>query len=152
MSGPLRLHLLRSSRLAGVLIAAHAAAAAALWIAPVPWPVAVAVAAVLAANAVWCVRGHAFRSAPSSVIELELARDGTLSAHRTDGTWTQYRIVGSSFVSRVLTVLNLRNEASGRVRSVLITADAVDADGFRRMRVWLRWRSPAATPEANNGK
>jgi toxin CptA len=95
---------------------------------------------VVTASAVWSVRGHAFRNAPRSVVELELYEDCTLSARTADGSWLQCRMVGSSFVSRVLTVLNLRTEGAWGVRSVLISADCVEPDAFRRLRVWLEWR------------
>lgn len=140
MSGPLRLRLRPSRRLAAVLCTAHGVAGAALWASPLPGVLSIVGSMVVTASAVWSVRGHAFRSAPRSVVELELYEDCTLSARTADGRWLQYRMVGSSFVSRVLTVLNLRTEGAWGVRSVLISADCVEPDAFRRLRVWLEWR------------
>ena len=50
------------------------------------------------------------------------------------------RFAGSTFVSARLTVLNLRPERGRGRNAVLITTDNVDPDGFRRLRIWLRWR------------
>ena len=140
MNRPLRLRLRSSPRLAAVLLAAHVAAAAALWASLLPVALSIAGSMAVAASAAWSMRGHAFRSAPSSVVELELYEDCTLSAGTVDGRWVRCRLIGSSFVSRVLTVLNLRSEDAWGVRSVLISADAVEPDAFRRLRVWLQWR------------
>jgi toxin CptA len=140
MSGPLRVRLHRSNWLAAALCTAHAVAAAALWASQLPWWMSAIATATIAASAAWTVRGHAFRTAASAVVELELYEDCTLSACTADGRWLRYRMVGSSFLSRVLTVLNLRAEDAWIVRSVLISADGMDRDAFRRLRVWLRWR------------
>jgi len=140
MSGPLRVCLHRSKRMAAALCAAHAVAAAALWASQLAWWMSAIGTAAIAGSAVWTVRRHAFRTAASALVELELYEDCTLSACTVDGRWLQYRMVGSSFLSRVLTVLNLRAEDAWIVRSVLISADGVDRDAFRRLRVWLRWR------------
>jgi toxin CptA len=152
MSGPLRLHLKRSQSLALLLCAAHVTVAAALWASPLPAWANAAGSALLALSAAWSVRGHAFRTAPSSVVELELYEDCTLSACTADGRWLHYRIVGSSFLSRVLTVLNLRGESAWGMHSVLISADSVDPDAFRRLRVWLRWRYAGVSLDGIDGK
>jgi toxin CptA len=152
MSGPLRLRLKRSKSLALLLWAAHIVAAVALWASPLPAWATGAGSMLLALSAGWSVRGHAFRTAPSSVVELELYEDCTLSARTADGRWLQYRMVGSSFCSRMLTVLNLRSDSAWGVHSVLISADSVDPDAFRRLRVWLRWRYAGVSPDGIDGK
>jgi toxin CptA len=74
------------------------------------------------------------------VVELELREDCSVSARSRAGRWTGYQVSGASFVSPLLTVLDLHADARWRGRSVLITQDSLDADSFRRLRVWLRWR------------
>jgi len=149
MNGPLHLPLQRSNRLATALCAAHAVAAVALLASPLPVLLSGAACAALLVSAAWSVRRHAFRTSPSALVELELYEDCTLSACTADGKWLQYTVVGSSFLSRVLTVLNLRAEGTWRLRSVLISADCVDRDAFRRLRVWLRWRCAGRTSGAD---
>jgi toxin CptA len=152
MNGPLRLRLKRSKSLALLLCAVHALAGAALWASPLPALASVAGSALLALSAALSVRRHALRTTPGSVVELELYEDCTLSACTGDGRWLQYRIAGSSFCSRMLTVLNLRGESAWEVHSVLISADSVDPDAFRRLRVWLRWRCAGVSLNGIDGK
>ncbi len=140
MQGPLRLQLRPSRRLAAVLAGVHGVAIAALWSLPVPSALLVAGSALLAASAACIVRTHALRTGVNATLELELYEDCTLSLRTGDERWLRYNIVGSSFVTRVLTVLNLRAEGAWRMRSVLISADCIDPDAFRRLRVWLNWR------------
>jgi len=150
MSGPLRVRLQPSPRLAAALCAAHGVAALAFWISPLPAMLSIAASAVLGISAVSSVRGHAFRNSASSVVELELYEDCTLSARSADGRWLHYRLVGSSFVSRVLTVESAhrgrREEALG-----LIAADGIEAEAFRRLRVWLQWRCASNTAAPDGG-
>jgi len=88
----------------------------------------------------WSLRRHAWRTAASSVVELELRDDRSISARSRAGDWVDYQVEVGSFVSPLLTVLRLRPKARRLVRSVLITPDSLDPDSFRRLRVWLRWR------------
>jgi toxin CptA len=39
-----------------------------------------------------------------------------------------------------MTVLVLSMEGRWSVRGVLITPDSIDAEEFRQLRVWLKWR------------
>jgi len=134
----LRLHPSRS--LTGLLAGVHVVGAGALWLAPLGATWAVAGSLALGGHFVWVLRQHAWRSASGSVVELELREDCSVSARSRAGRWLGYRVSGASFVSPRLTVLNLRPDAGRRGCSVLITPDSLDADGFRRLRVWLRWR------------
>jgi len=134
-----------------VLCAAHGAAGLALWLSPLPVMLSIAACAGIAMSAVFSLRGHAFRTAESALIELELYEDCTLSARSADGRWLHYRVMGSSFVSRVLTVLDLRAEGAWRRRSVLIASDGIEAEAFRRLRVWLQWRCAGSAAARDGG-
>jgi len=57
------------------------------------------------------------------------------------------RVLGSSYVSGWLTVLNLQTSDGRKCRSVVILPDAADMEPCRRLRVWLRWGIPR-TPGA----
>jgi toxin CptA len=140
MAERLSLRLRPSRALTWLLAGAHAMAATALWLAPfaAAWSLAGSVA--LATYLVWVLRQHAWRNAAGSVVELELRDDCSVSARSHAGRWTGYQVSGATFVSPLLTVLNLDAQAGWRGRSVLITPDSLDADSFRRLRVWLRWR------------
>jgi toxin CptA len=154
MSGPLRVRVGRSDTLVTLLAFAHGIACAALWISPVPTLICSAASVALAFSVRRCLHRHAFRTAPDALVELELYEDCTASAYTVDGRWLQFRVIGSSFASQVLTVLNLRAEGTWRMRSVLITRDCIDHHAFRRLRVWLRWHCATriAAADADPGK
>jgi len=126
--------------LARVLGSAHLLAAAALWLTPLPAALPLAGSLALSVHLLWVLRRQAWRSAAASLVELELRADCSVSARSRGGIWRAYRVAGSSFVSPLLTVVNLRLEGARWGRAVLITADSLDPESFRRLRVWLRWR------------
>jgi len=138
----LSLRLGPSRLLAAVLAGAHVVAGAALWLAPVPVTYALACSVVLSVHLVWVVRRHALRTDDRALINLDLTDDGSVSVCTRAGLLRAYRVAGSTFVSPLLTVLSLRSETAPWTRRVLIPADSVDPDSFRRLRVWLRWRWP----------
>lgn len=140
MAERLSLRLGPSRLLAAMLGSAHVAAGAALWLAPVPVVDALACSVALSVHLAWIVRRHALRTEASALIELEVVDDGSVSVCTRAGLRRAYRVAGSSFVSPLLTVLNLRSEGGRWTHPVLIPADSLDADSFRRLRVWLRWR------------
>jgi len=140
MAERLNLSLGPSRTLTWLLAGAHTVSAGALWAAPVPAGWAFAGSLALAVHLGWVLRQHAWRSARHALIELELLEDCSAAARTRVGEWKTYRIAASSFVSPRLTVLNLRPEHGLGRRAVLITSDNVDPNGFRRLRVWLRWR------------
>jgi hypothetical protein len=43
-------------------------------------------------------------------------------------------------------------DANGRSRAAVILPDAADAEDFRRLRVWLKWRVAAPDLEAGTSK
>jgi toxin CptA len=136
----LSLHLSSSRLLATMLGGAHVLAAAAVWLAAAPVVYALACSVALSLHLAWVGRRDALRTDSHAMIELDVFDDGSVSACTRAGVRRAYRVVGSSFVSPLLTVLSLRPEAGGWTRHILIAADSVDAEGFRRLRVWLRWR------------
>jgi len=145
----LSLRLGPSRLLAAVFAGAHVAAGAALWLAPVPVIYALVCNVVLSVHLVWVVRRHALRADARALIDLELTEDGSVSVCTRAGLRRAYRVAGSTFVSPLLTVLSLRSETAPWTRHVLVPADSVDPDSFRRLRVWLRWRWPGlAQPRA----
>ncbi len=137
----LSLRLGPSRLLAGLLGSTHILAAGALWLAPLPLAWALACSLALSAHLVWLVRLHAWRSGANALIDLELLDDCSVFVCSRTGAQERYRIAPSSFVSRPLVVLNLRSGVGRhRTRRVLIAADSLDAESFRRLCVWLRWR------------
>ncbi len=131
---------LRPSRQLGVIL--WGAGLAALLIAaglPLPpWPRVLLVLLIAAAtmHAMW--RDVLLRS-PRSIDALEVNAQGDLQCHVKNAGWIPAHVLGSSFVTPALVVLNLRLEGTRFARHVVMLPDAADADLWRQLRVWLRW-------------
>lgn len=109
------------------------------------WLKAILIAGIIAAIArkTWC---DAWRRHPSSPVMIELDHAGKLWLATRNGMRYPAQVQGSTLVTAGLTVLNLKLEY-GRA-SCVILPDAVDAEAFRRLRVWLRWRANEEEVEA----
>lgn len=81
---------------------------------------------------------------PWSFTGLVLNTKGELLTTRKDGLVSMVSILPSSFVAAYLTVLNLKTGTSRWRRNLLLAPDRVDAEAFRRLRVWLRWGYPGS--------
>jgi toxin CptA len=116
------------------------------WVAPIAWWLSLSLSLAVVTSLVFSLR-----SALGAWTGLELRPDGSAAVEDRQGRWREVRILGSSFVSPVLTILNLAIAGERLRRSLVVAPDALAADEFRRLRVWLRWRrAPAELPPANN--
>ena len=129
-----------SRRLAGLLAGMHAFAAALFWLAPLPHWLAVLLTAVLLGSAWSTLRRHGFRTRQHSLIALRLDADCRCEFQTRAGAWHEAALLGSSFVAPYLTVLNLKPAGGRLVKHLVILPDAVNAEDFRQLRVWLKWR------------
>lgn len=133
-----------SRRLAGLLAGMHGFAAVLFWLAPLPHWLAVLLMAVLLGSAWHTLRRDGFRSLRHSLIALRLDDDCRCEFQTRAGAWHEASLLGSSFVAPHLTVLNLKPAGGRLVKHLVILPDAVDAEDFRRLRVWLKWRCEKA--------
>jgi toxin CptA len=74
---------------------------------------------------------------------LTLREDGVLDYQCLDGTTGCGRVDARSTVTPWLVVILLR-EDDGRRSSLTLLPDALRAQDFRRLRLWLRWRAVCA--------
>lgn len=101
-----------------------------------PWPM-VAKASSLCALVVG--GGLAWRTSNPSVKALRLTGDGGIECRLAgEGNFQKARLQGAAVVHPWLTVFRLN---TGRCYRVVLCPDAIDADDFRRLRVWLRWKA-----------
>jgi Membrane-bound toxin component of toxin-antitoxin system len=136
----LRLDPRPSRVLASALVLTHALACAAAWVSLSGWLRYLVCGAILASLA------QALRRTLHPALSLELNEDGRVSWRNRDGTWHEGRLGGSHFVSAGFAVLKL--EIAGlRRKRVILMADSVPPEDFRRLRVWLRWRRNTAHSE-----
>ena len=135
----LRLDLKPSRLLAGALISVHGLAGAVAWISLSGWLQYLVWGAILGSLA------QAWR-AVRPALSLELNEDGRASWRNRDGTWHEGRLGGSHFVSAGLAVVELETAGRRRRKRVILMADSVSPEDFRRLRVWLRWRRSPVHP------
>jgi toxin CptA len=135
----LKLSIKRSRYLVWLLLLAHAGAMALLWPLAMPaWGKTMIILAVIASLMFFL--GHvALLSAPEAVIAVEIRESGEITVKNRRDEWRECRLSGDSFVSAWLTIMVLAQEGRRIARYVVITPDNVDAEDFRRLRVWLRW-------------
>jgi toxin CptA len=142
----LRIALRPSRILAAILVIAHGAALAVIALVSVPlWLKVIAIAA-LAVSLVFEIRQTVLLRAPDAVVALEITSDDALSIQTRRGDWIECEVLGSTYVTYFLAIVNLKDQGSGRVKRAVILPDSIDAEDFRKLRVWLRWKrnAPAA--------
>jgi toxin CptA len=125
--------------LVGVLAVSHAIAVALLVPPAIPaWGKALVFLAVIASLVFFL--GHvALLRTPQAIVAIEIGEDGEIMVQTRCGEWHECRLSGDSFVSDWLTIMVLTQQNRRATRYIVITPDNVDAEDFRRLRVWLRW-------------
>jgi toxin CptA len=131
---PLSLAIRPSRRLSLIQIVAHLVAIGAVLAATLPsWLAAVFLVLVGASLA-------RQRRKPS-VASLILRGDGQLETVGADGTASEAAVHPHTLVMSYLVVLLYRQQ--GHLRALTLLADSLEAEDFRRLRLWLRWRATA---------
>jgi len=117
----------------------HLAAAVALWLAALPLWLKAASSLAIAGSLAWPLLSRAALRGADAIVALEVTESGRLSFLTRRGEWRACELLGSTYVSPRLTILNLKPEGGRLARSVVLVPDNVDAGEFRRLRAWLRW-------------
>lgn len=134
---PLSLSLKPSRRLLAIQSLAHLVAAGAVLAGNLPaWLAAVLLLPIGASLA--------RMRRPLAVASLVLGGDGNIEIVGADGTASDAAVHPHTVVLAFLVVLLYRQE--GRLRSMTLLGDSLSDEGFRQLRLWLRWRSTAANP------
>lgn len=128
-----------SSTLALLLFGIHVGAMLLLALVPLSWPWRLGIWAGLAWSLYRSTRLHVRRIGPNAIRALERDGEGIVRARfvgRDD--WEQARVT-SCFIHPWLTLMVLRFDNRRWPIGVVIPADAVEAEAFRRWRVALRF-------------
>ena len=141
---PLHLDLKPSRSLVIALLLVHALALAAAGIGLAGWTLYLAFAAILASLGTSLSR--ALLRAARQPISLELNEDGRVSWRNRAGIWREGSLGRSHFVSAVFAIVELETPPAG-TKSVVLAADSMPPEDFRRLRAWLRWRRSPSAPE-----
>lgn len=141
----LRVQLRPSRFLAYALVAAHAASASVLI--PLDLPsgfklVLVGLIAFALARILW--RTVLLRN-PQSLVGIQLLEGDRVDVQTRNGAWHEARLLGTTYVTPLMTVLNLQIVGHRFARHVVIAPDSAEPAQLRRMRVWLRWAYVPAT-------
>lgn len=142
----LKARLKPSWTLAAILTAAHCAVVALIIIVEVPVWLSIIVVALLGVNLVSNLGNAALLRARGAAVALEITSAGLFSVQTRRGAWIECEVLGSTYVASFLTVLNLKEQEKGALRHVVILPDSMDAEDFRRLRVWLRWKHGTQPP------
>lgn len=134
------IHRKPSYRLAAILSLAHLAAAGLLGLLELPLVIKAIAAAALVFSLIYYLRQDALLAASDAVVVLVLSDEMQCILTTRSDELIVCSILGSTFVAPYLTVLNLQPVGKFFTRSVVILPDGIDAEEFRQLRVWLRWK------------
>ena len=122
------------------MAAAHAAAVlgAVVGLPPLAAAIAVAGLALSAAHQLRVVLNRA----STAIVAVEFSDDGRFAVAGPDGEWREARVVAAAVPASWLAVFMAR-DAARATRAAVVAAGSIDAEGFRRLRIWLRWGLPS---------
>ena len=124
--------------LAGIVLALHLGALVLVTAMPVSWMLRLVLWAALGWSLYYSLITHAWRSGPLAITAIELDNEGQFSVCLAGSETWQPAQVTSRFVHPWLTLMTLRLESRRRPVNLVIAADAVEAEPFRRWRVALK--------------
>ncbi len=133
---PITLELSPSYRLSFLLAVAHGLGLAAVTLVFLPLGIKLALILLVLASA--CLNLLRLFG-PHRFVSLTLRGDGILEFCRKDGSHGEASIHRHSAVTPLMTVLLLCTE--GRSEALVLLPDAIAAEDFRLLRLWLRWRT-----------
>lgn len=148
----LQINLRRSWIFAGILAAAHGAAMLIIKLLALPRALQLAAIVLLAINLALNLRKSALLRSPDSIVALEITADGGFSLRLLGGNWLHCVALGSTYVTGLMVVANLKELEQGRIHHAVILPDGIDAEDFRRLRVWLRWKREAVAGVSNSSR
>ena len=140
MSGALRLELRPSRPLAAAIVAAHAAAAGAAYIA-IPGAMTALLSLLLLVLGMATAWSRALLAARASIKVMEIGA-GQPIIELASGERFAAEVASRRYVTRYLVALPLRGPSR---RTLLVTADMLTPEEFRRLRIWALWNRLPAT-------
>ena len=133
-----------SIHLTVILCIAHFMTISVWWQLTLPTDFKLIGSVILLVSLILYCRHHALLTSAKSIVALELNDAMECTLETRQGKHITCEILGSTFVAPYLVVLNLKSPNDASTRSVIILADAIDAELFRQLRVLLRWKWKAA--------
>jgi toxin CptA len=108
------------------------------------WQIKLLLLLLIVPAATYALLLHGWLCLPWSIVGLTINSSQQLQLKRRDGKRLDVVVQGNSVVLPYLTIINSQSAAARwwqlhARHSVVILADAVEANAYRRLRVWLRW-------------
>lgn len=133
-----------SRLLAGIFFVVHLGAMILAAVIPTGWPMCLVLWGLLGWSLYYSMITHAWRTGSLAVQAIELDNEGVASVRLAGSeTWQPARIT-SHFVHPWLTLMSLRLESRRWPVNLVIAADAVEPEPFRRWRVALKLQAAQA--------
>jgi len=110
-----------------------------------PWQIKLLLVAAIVSSATYAVFGYGLLLFPWSAVALTVNVKNELQITRRDGVQlSDLSVCADSVVTPYLTVIHVyaKNAPLWRrifTRHLIVLPDAVDAESYRQLRVWLRW-------------
>ena len=135
----LKISLHPSRTLIVVISAGHFLALTLVWPLALPLSIKLALCAVLTASYLFYLWQQ--RAQNSRVIQqLKLRSEGDAKLQTRGGEWVVGKILATSYVSPYLTILNIKLTTRRFATHLVLFPDAIDAEDYRKLRVWLKWK------------
>ena len=127
--------------LAAILVAVHVGAAAIALSMPLAIPLRLGLFALIGFSLYRALWGHALRRSADAIVAIELDdEEGACSVRRRARDWQTGRLI-TQWAHPLLTLLVVKYDGSRWSANVVIPADAVAKEAFRRLRVRLKLRT-----------
>lgn len=140
----LKIALQPSHILAGILSLAHGGTLGILWLIDLPLAVQLGASIMVLYGWTALIRRHALLRGPDAVIALEVTPDHLMNIETRAAGWQPCEVLGTTYVTASVSILNLRMEGATRNTNVTLLSDSLHADDFRKLRTWLRWKQERA--------
>lgn len=109
---------------------------------PIQAPAKLVLAGMLLLLAFYYLRRDIWRLLPTSFVHIRLDGDQMVFIRRS-GAELRGKVAGSSFVTPLLTIVNIKSLKSWRLSSVILFSDSMSREDFRQLRVLLKWNRDA---------
>lgn len=126
--------------LAAILLVAHVASTILLWILPIFWIIKCMISILIVISLIYYLRQDALLLAENAITEFTLIEKNHCTVTTRSNAISVCNILNNSFVAPYLTVLILQPEGNFFTDSIVILPDGIDAEAYRQLRVWLRWK------------
>lgn len=129
-----------SKILATLLGSMHGLCIALLWLLPVGNALKILLGTFLLGSLAFYLGRDYFFAFPQTIVAFRLEADCGCAFQTRRGDWVEASLLGTSFVSPYLAVLNLKPGNSRLARHIVLLPDSLEKEEFRQLRVLLRWK------------